>query len=43
MDKFIVIKPSAGLCNRLRFLFSFIYKIKKENIKKKISRYLGIR
>ena len=36
MDKFIVIKPIAGLCNRLRFLFSFIHKMKKENIKKKL-------
>ena len=27
----IVIKPKAGLCNRLRFLFSYIYKMKKEN------------
>ena len=28
----IVIKPLAGLCNRFRFLFSYIYKMKKENI-----------
>ena len=34
MDEFIVIQPRAGLCNRLRFLFSFIHKMKKENIKK---------
>ena len=27
----IVINPTAGLCNRLRFLFSYIYKMKKEN------------
>jgi hypothetical protein len=30
MEK-IVIKPTAGLSNRLRFLFSYIYKMKKEN------------
>ena len=27
----VVIKPRAGLCNRFRFLFSFIYKMKKED------------
>ena len=32
----IVLKPKAGLSNRLRFLFSFIYKMKKENIQKNL-------
>lgn len=30
MDR-ITIKPRAGLCNRLRFLFSYIYKMKKDD------------
>lgn len=30
MNKEIIIEPRNGLCNRLRFLFSFIYKLKME-------------
>jgi len=36
VNNFIVIKPKGGLCNRFRFLFSFIHKMKIENIQKKL-------
>lgn len=36
MSEYITILPKAGLCNRLRFLFSFKYKMIQENINKKL-------
>lgn len=36
MSDNITILPRAGFCNRLRFLFSFKYKMKQEDIKKKL-------
>ena len=35
-SEYITILPKAGFCNRLRFLFSFKYKMKQENINKKL-------
>lgn len=37
MESTIVIQPYGGLCNRLRFIFSFLKKLKKDNQETKIN------